>query len=203
MHKISTEFLKTDRHQDTLKNPSKQGITEWEATLASLLALGNLWVGLTDLIHVYLLPKPQLELTVCEPAKSVSLVEHTNGRSALWSSSGYRTTFVFLFVSHWLKSKLKVKRLISCRNHYEECVLPGISIAILRFPCVKGVKCSFGSREDTWPLMTHLQTVQRLSSEQNWFILFSHVPARRYDQQVKYCCPQEIFFLNLLWNQSS
>lgn len=135
--------------------------------------------------------------------RSQSALEHTNGRSALWSSSGYRTTSIFLFVSWWLKSKLKVKRLISCRNSYEECVLPGISTAILSFPCVKGVKCFFGSREYTWPLMTRLQTVQRLFSEQNWFILFSHVPARRYDQQVKYCCPQEIFFLKLLWNQSS
>lgn len=119
-----------------------------------------------------LLPEPLLELTVCEPAKSVSLVENTYGRV---SSSGYRATFVFHFVSHWLKSKLKVKRMISCRNSYEECVLPGISPAILSFLCVKGVKCCFGSREDTWPLMTRLQTVQRLFSEQSWFTLFSRV----------------------------
>lgn len=91
------------------------------------------------------------------------------------SSSGYRATFIFHFVSCWLKSKLKVKRLISCRNSYEDCVLTGISPAILSFPCRKGVKCSFGSREDTWPLVTRLQTVQRLFSEQNWFTLFSHV----------------------------
>lgn len=94
----------------------------------------------------------------------------------LWevSSSGYRATFIFHFVSRWLKSKVKVKRLISCSNNYEECVLPGISPAMLSFPCVR---CSFGSREDAWPLMTCLQTVQvqRLFRQQNWFTLFSHV----------------------------
>lgn len=41
------------------------------------------------------------------------------------------------FVSRWLNSKLKGKRLISCRNRYEESVLPGISPAVLSFPCVK------------------------------------------------------------------
>lgn len=47
----------------------------------------------------------------------------------------------FFFVSCWLNTKLKGKRLISCRNSYEACVLPGISPAVLSFPCVKDECC--------------------------------------------------------------
>lgn len=140
MSKISTEFLKTGRHRDTSEN---QTGNHWVRGYTSELISTEKFWSCVDWLDTC----PASYQSLRWSSQFVSLQWQPCGKH-LWevSSSGYRATFIFHFVSRWLKSKLKVKRLIS----NEECVLPGISPAILSFPCVKGVKCSFGSRGDTW-----------------------------------------------------
>lgn len=140
MPKISTELLKTGRPKEILR---KQGvITEWEATLASLLStrkFGKWW--LTGLIYALASGKASVSAHSwlgCKVNQPCGTNWWEVGFTELqWLQSCFNFSF---FVSCWLNNKLKGKRLISCRDGYEECVLPGISPSILSFPCVRGVK---------------------------------------------------------------
>lgn len=128
-------------------------------------------------------------LDICLNFLKSSQFASLQSQSALWNKlmggQLYRAPLLtevlpfFFFVSHWLNSELKAKRLISSRKFWRVCFARNLTSHLELSACIR---CQVLPLEaESQKLMACQQTVQRLLSEQNWFIIFSYMVAHRYD----------------------